>query len=269
MIKLTGITKYFGKSRALANVNLHIERGDLFALLGPNGAGKSTMLGIITGLLEPTSGDLTINGKILNKNKQKILQSIGVLFENPTFYDYLSGRENMFLLARLKGCRVKKKIDELLNFVSLSAKANDAVKKYSLGMKQRLALACALISNPDILILDEPTNGLDPEGIDTMLALLNNFAKKEQKTIIISSHHVYDVENICNKIAILKDGDVLCSGKLNELLQEKIQSYLITTENPDECKRFLANKPWVSDFKLVDRKKNLKEFYIESIQKAK
>lgn len=269
MINLKEVTKYFGKICAVKDVNLSIERGDLFALLGPNGAGKSTLLSIITGLLEPTRGVITINGKNLKTDKKEILHSVGVLFENPSFYDYLSGKENLQLLARLKGCYDKKMVDQLLELAHLSHRANDPVKKYSLGMKQRLALACALISNPEILVLDEPTNGLDPEGINDVLILLKEFSKKKNKTIIISSHQVYDVELICSRIAIINEGIILCQGKLSDLLKVDTNSCVITTDNPKECENFLTNKPWVKDFKFIRTKKSLKEFYIENIQKSR
>ena len=267
MIELENLSKYFGKKCAVQNVDLHIDRGDLFALLGPNGAGKSTILGMITGLLKPDHGRIKIDGKRFENNRNEILHSMGILFENPSFYDYLTGRENITLLARLKGCNNHKKISTLFDIVSLSDRANDLVKKYSLGMKQRLALASALISDPDILILDEPTNGLDPEGVHIILSLLQDLSKNKQTTIIISSHQVYDVESICNKIAIINNGGILCNGKLRDLLKEEVQSCLFTTDRPRECKKFLMDKPWVKDFKFVSRNKNLKEFYIETIQK--
>jgi len=269
MIELIGVTKYFDKLCAVDNVNLCIEEGDLFALLGPNGAGKSTILNMITGLLEPTCGRIMISRKKLKLNKKNALRSIGVVFENPSFYNYLSGKENILLLAKLKGYYDRKAIGRLLDIVSLSQRSNDLVRKYSLGMKQRLALACALIADPDILILDEPTNGLDPEGIHTILNLLDGFSKQKRKTIVISSHQVYDVESICNKIEIINEGIILRDGKLDELLQDDTLSCLITTNDPEKCKNFLTEKPWVKDFKFINRKKSLKEFYIETIKKVK
>jgi len=266
MIELRNITKYFGTNCAVNNVDLSIEHGDLFALLGPNGAGKSTILGMITGLIEPSHGKIQINGNELISNKKMLVRKMGVVFENPSFYLYLTGKENLELLAKLKGYPDKKMINKLLDTVSLTSRAKDLVKKYSLGMKQRLALACALIGNPDILILDEPTNGLDPEGIQDILTLLVNFSKQNQKTILISSHQVYDIESICNKIAIINKGSMLCYGKLDELLCENAVSCLITTDNLNECKRILADKPWVKDFTLINRKKNLRDFYIERIK---
>lgn len=269
MIELKELTKYFGKKCAVNNVNLRIERGDIFALLGPNGAGKSTMLNMITGLLVPSHGQIIINNKNLRVSKKEILHSFGVLFENPTFYEYLSGRDNMFQFARLKGIFDKSEIDSLLSLVSLLERANDLVKYYSLGMKQRLALACALIGDPEILILDEPTNGLDPEGINTTLCLLKKLSIDKKRTIVISSHQVYDVETLCNKIAIINEGIILCQGDLNSLIKKDIQSCLIATDKPDECKRFLINKPWVKNFKFVEHKKSLKEFYIEIMEKTR
>ena len=269
MIKLENVTKYFGAKCAVNNISLEIDHGDLFALLGPNGAGKSTIFTMIMGLIEPTSGSIIINGSNLATNKKGILNSIGVVFENPSFYDYLSGKENITLLARLKCNCEKKQIDALLETVSLSARANDAVKKYSLGMKQRLAIACSLIANPDILVLDEPTNGLDPEGIHIILSLLQDLSTNRQKTIIISSHQVYDVESICNKIAIINNGVILCNGRLSDLLKDEMRSCVIKTDQPRECKKFLTDKSWVKSFEFVPRNNNLKQFYIETIRKSR
>ena len=266
MIELKNVTKYFGRNCAVNNVNLHIGRGDLFALLGPNGAGKSTILSMIAGLLEPSHGQININGNGFKVNRKKILHSIGVVFENPSFYDYLSGKENLTLMSKLKGHNEKKTIARLLSLVSLTERENDLVKRYSLGMKQRLALATALIADPNILILDEPTNGLDPEGIQVILNLLNDFSKRHQKTIVISSHQVYDVESICNKIAIINHGNIACTGTLNELLHEDTTSCFITTDRPEECEKFLTDKPWIKDFKFIRKKKSLKDFYIETMQ---
>jgi ABC-2 type transport system ATP-binding protein len=213
MIILKGISKYFGKNCAVKNINIEIKCGDLFAILGPNGAGKSTILGILSGIIRPSHGTILINDEQLLADKKKTSCNIGVLFENPTFYDYLSGKENLVLLSKIKKSYDKKEILHLLELVSLSEKSNMLVKKYSLGMKQRLALAAALINNPSILILDEPTNGLDPEGIHIILSILKDFSVRMKKTIIISSHQVYDIESLCNKIAIMKDGNLICQGK--------------------------------------------------------
>lgn len=267
MILLRGITKYFGKNCAIKNINLDIEQGDLFALLGPNGAGKSTILGIMNGLINPSSGTVIINDKRLSTNRKEISHNMGVLFENPTFYDYLSGKENLTILAKIKGHYDKKEISDLLETASLSEKSGVPVKKYSLGMKQRLALAAALINDPEILILDEPTNGLDPEGIHIILSILKNFSTQRKKTIIISSHQVYDVESLCNKIAIIKEGRIICKGKLDELLKEDTKSYLITVDETEEYKQFLT-QPWIKNFKVIHRRKNLKDFYIETIKKT-
>lgn len=269
MIKLTNLSKYFDKLCAVNNVSFTIEPGDLFALLGPNGAGKSTLFGMISGLMSPSSGQIFINGKDIRKNKESVLNSMGVLFENPTFYNYISGRENIAFIARLKDCYDNKKIDNLLQLVGLSGRADDLVGKYSLGMKQRLALAGALISDPDILLLDEPTNGLDPEGIHIILELLQKLSLDKQKTIIISSHQVFDVESICNKIAILNEGNILCDGKLDELLGDNLHSYLITTDNPDMCKQHLAKVSYIKDYRALPRKKSLKELYLDVIRKSR
>ena len=269
MIELSKVTKYFGAKCAVKDIDLVIGQGDLFALLGPNGAGKSTILSMIAGLIEPSRGHIMIDKKSLCQNRKEALNSMGILFENPSFYDYLTGRENMTLIARLRGVDNKSEINRLLDMVSLLDRANDLVKKYSLGMKQRLALASALISDPDILILDEPTNGLDPEGIHIILALLQDLSTNGRKTIIISSHQIYDVESICNKIAIINNGAILCSGRLSDLLKDEIRSCVIKTDQPRECKKFLTDKSWVKSFEFIPRNKNLKQFYIETIQKSR
>jgi len=269
MIELINITKFFGTNCAVNNVDLRIEDGDFFALLGPNGAGKSTILGMISGLITPSKGYIKINGTKLDLHRKKSSFSIGVLFENPSFYEYLSGRDNITMLAKLKDCNNKKEIEQLIDTISLSEYADILVNKYSLGMKQRLALACALLNNPDILILDEPTNGLDPEGIHAILNLLTHYIKKGNKTIIISSHQVHDMEAICNKIAIINNGNILIDGMLSDLLNDHSSSYLLTTNNPKECEMFLKNQSWMKNFQFINHKRGLKDFYIESIKKGK
>ncbi len=267
MIIFKKTTKFFGKSQVLINIDLQIEKGDLYGLLGPNGAGKTTLINIISGLITPSSGQIIIKNSSDNSKDNSPL--IGVLFENPSFYEYLTGKENITLLARLKGCYKKKEIIDLLNLVSLSDETNKPLRKYSLGMKQRLAFACALLGNPDILLLDEPTNGLDPEGIQTFLLILKELTTVNKKTVIISSHQVHDIESICNKIAIINKGIILRSGNLNDLLKKETHSFLITTANPDELKNSIKKNPFVKDFEPINYNRELKEFYFETLKNVR
>ncbi|MEG0359933.1 MAG: ABC transporter ATP-binding protein, partial [Anaerorhabdus sp.] len=164
VLEVKGLKKVIGKREIIKDLNFSVKEGEIYGFLGPNGAGKTTTIRMLVGLILPTEGDVKICGENLKKNKEKALKDVGAVVENPELYKYLSGRENLMQIARIRGVS-KEDVQELINLVGLENRINDKVKKYSLGMKQRLGLAAALIGNPKLLILDEPTNGLDPSGI--------------------------------------------------------------------------------------------------------
>jgi ABC-2 type transport system ATP-binding protein len=213
VLTLQGITKHYGKIQALNNVSLSIPAGSVFGILGPNGSGKTTMLGIVMDVLKPTSGTFEFFGKPPTSHLRK---DIGTLLETPNFYHYLSGERNLAIAAEIKG-KGKDDIPEVLKKVNLFERRTSRFSTYSLGMKQRLAIASALLGNPGVLIFDEPTNGLDPVGIAEIRELIKRLAG-EGKTIIMASHLLDEVEKVCTHVAILKKGTLLVSGAVDEVL---------------------------------------------------
>jgi len=213
VLTLHGITKFYGRIQALDNVSFSVPSGSVFGILGPNGSGKTTMLGIVMDILKPTSGTFDFFGKPATSTQRK---DIGTLLETPNFYHYLSGERNLAIAAEIKG-KGREDIHTVLEKVNLSERRTSKFSTYSLGMKQRLAIASALLGNPGILIFDEPTNGLDPVGIAEIRELIKRLAS-EGKTIIMASHLLDEVEKVCTHVAILKRGKLLTSGPVDEIL---------------------------------------------------
>ncbi|HXL57189.1 MAG TPA: ATP-binding cassette domain-containing protein [Chitinophagaceae bacterium] len=213
VLTLNGITKYYGRIRALNNVSFSVPEGSVFGILGPNGSGKTTMLGIIMDILRPTSGNFLFFGA---PPTAAIRKQIGTLLETPNFYHYLSGERNLRIAAEIKGKGLNQ-IDEVLRKVNLYQRKDSKFSTYSLGMKQRLAIASCLLGDPQVLVFDEPTNGLDPVGIAEIRELIKNVATKG-KTIIMASHLLDEVEKVCTHVGILKMGDLLTAGKVDEVL---------------------------------------------------
>ncbi len=221
VLAVTGLTKYFGNFVALENFSLSLFPGEIFGILGPNGAGKSTILRCLSGLIFPTSGEIVIDGYSLKKNHRAALSQIGCLIEAPAFYSYLSGRKNLELLLRLcsQNPPEKSAVNWALDLVKLTPRAEDAVKKYSQGMKQRLGIAAALLTRPKIVLLDEPTNGLDPEGQIEMRHLIKSLARENQMTFLFSSHLLSEIEQLCDRIVILNQGKTIAIGNVAELIR--------------------------------------------------
>lgn len=222
VLRTQGLTKHFGKHVAVNALNLEVYRGNVFGLLGPNGSGKTTTLRMVLGLVWPTSGEVALFGtRMTDATRRAALQRIGAIVEQPAFYPYLSGRENLRGVAAFAGLpdtpATRARIDEVLAQVGLASRARDAYKKYSLGMKQRLGIAAALLTNPELLILDEPTNGLDPAGMVEVRALIGQLTQRGI-TVLLSSHLLHEVQQVCTRVAILKDGVLLAQGAVSDLL---------------------------------------------------
>lgn len=213
VLELQNITKFYGSIQALNNVSFSVPRGSVFGILGPNGSGKTTMLGIITDILKASSGTF----KLLDESSSAdIRKKIGTLLETPNFYHYLSAERNLRIAAEIKGHGLDR-IDEVLHKVNLFERRKSKFQTYSLGMKQRLAIASALLADPEVLIFDEPTNGLDPVGILEIRELIIRLAK-EGKTIIMASHLLDEVEKVCTHVAIMKKGNLVATGHVDEIL---------------------------------------------------
>jgi ABC-2 type transport system ATP-binding protein len=210
------LSKQYKSFTAVDKISLHIRKGSIYGFLGPNGAGKSTTMKMLLGLTKPTGGSFTVDGKTLPEDRLAVLKAVGSLIETPSYYSNLTGRENLGIIRRVLGLP-QESAEDALELVGLSEFGDRLVKKYSLGMKQRLGLASALIGRPPILILDEPTNGLDPSGIHEIRNLIKSLPGRYDCTILISSHLLSEIELIADDIGILNHGRLLFEGSLSEL----------------------------------------------------
>ena len=236
------LSKAYGKRLAVDHLDLQVDRGELFGFLGPNGAGKTTTIRMALGLIAPTNGSVEILGLEVRHNRSKVLPRVGALVESPALYGYLSGRNNLQAFGDLLGGVPKKRIDEVLEIVGLTGRDKDRVKTYSMGMKQRLGLAIALLNNPDLLILDEPANGLDPAGIVEMRDLLRGLAA-DGKTVFISSHVLSEVQQICTRVAIINHGRLVRLAPVAELLDVPGE-FEVQVDSPDALVAALRLQPW-------------------------
>ena len=223
ILKCENLCKTFGKRNILKNVSLEIKEGDILGFIGPNGAGKTTTIKLILGLQNITSGKVTINGYDIEKEFTHAIKRVGAIVENPDMYMYLSGYQNLKLVANLYKGITTERIDKVVKSVKLENRIHDKVSKYSLGMRQRLGIAQAILHNPNLLILDEPTNGLDPEGIKEMRELLVELATKEKMAILISSHNLAELDNFCTKVCIIKNGEVIETSEISAIKKEASQ----------------------------------------------
>ena len=239
------LTKTYSEFTAVDSLNLHIPKGTVYGFLGPNGAGKSTTMKMFLGLTKPTSGTFSIDGKKYPENRIEILKSVGSFIEAPAFYGNLSGEENLDIVRRILGLP-KSAVDEALDIVGLTQYKNRLAKKYSLGMKQRLGLASALIGKPPILILDEPTNGLDPVGIHEIRTLIRSLPQMFECTVLVSSHLLSEIELMADNVGILNHGRLLFEGTLDELKDgarqkgyptDNLEETFLAMIEADNCRR--------------------------------
>jgi ABC-2 type transport system ATP-binding protein len=237
VLKISGLTKRFGKITAVENLELNVREGQVYGILGPNGSGKTTTLGIILDVVSPTRGGYEWFG---GKNPVESRKSIGSILETPCFYPYLSAVQNLRVVAHIKQCGTDN-IDQILKKVNLFERKDDNFKTFSLGMKQRLSIAAALLSDPPVLILDEPTNGLDPEGIAEVRHLIAQIAQ-EGKTIIMASHLLDEVQKVCTDFCVLRNGRKLHEGAVQEILGETNQVLLSATDN-QKLKELISSYP--------------------------
>lgn len=212
LVRVEAIAKRFGRREALKPLTLSIQRGEIFGLLGHNGAGKSTTFGIILGHVHADAGEVFIHGQSVQKNRAEALRHVGAIFETPSFYDYLSGWQNLEIFASFSGPVTRQEFEKVVHLVGLEKRIHDKVRTYSHGMRQRLAFAQALLPKPEFLLLDEPTEGLDPGGIRDVRDLILHLRAAEGLTILLSSHLLPEVEQLCDRVAILKQGDLVFLG---------------------------------------------------------
>jgi ABC-2 type transport system ATP-binding protein len=250
IVKTEHLTKKYGGLTAVGDLNLQIHRKDVFGFLGPNGSGKTTTISMLLSLVRPTSGRIEIFSQNLTENLPSILPRIGAVMDKPGLYPYLSGRDNLSVLARITGGNSYQRIDDVLKQVDLFARANDKFQTYSLGMKQRLAIAGALLHDPELIILDEPTNGLDPAGMKEVRELIISL-KQQGKTIFLSSHLLHEVEQVCDHVAIVKQGKIIAQGQTSHLLHSGGGLQLKVTDT-DKALALLKGVQWIPSVSRED-----------------
>ncbi len=246
VIRTWGLTKRYRKTLAVDGISFEVPRGEVFGFLGPNGAGKTTTIAMLLGLVRPTAGSAELLGHDVRGGLGEALRRTGATIETPAFYPYLSGRDNLRVVAHVLGAEAERRIDPVLERVGLSGREHDAFKVYSMGMKQRLALAAALLNDPELLLLDEPTNGLDPAGILETRTMLRRMVDDEGKTVFLSSHLLHEVQQVCDRVVIIDHGKVIAEGLVREMLRqgEAIAVELLEGEI-ERGEALLRGLPWV------------------------
>jgi len=232
VLSAQNLTKRFGRREAVADVSFDVRAGEVFGFLGPNGAGKTTTIRMLVGLARPDQGSIRIRGLDLATHFEEALSHVGCIVESPDLYRYLTGRENLLHFARMLGAGAAGRIGELAALVSLSERLDDKVSTYSLGMRQRLGIAQALLGNPDVLILDEPANGLDPAGIREIRHLVRSLARERGMSVFVSSHLLSEIELMCDRVAIVHRGRTLAAAPVAELLARVSSDRLLVRALP-------------------------------------
>lgn len=244
VIRTRDLTKRFKTLTAVDNLNMEVYRGEVFGFLGPNGAGKTTTISMLLGLIHPTAGCAEVLGYDIRAQATSALRQVGALVE-AAFYPYLSARDNLWVMAQMGGGGVaRKRIDAVLEQVGLAARATDKFQTFSTGMKQRLGLAAALLHDPDLFILDEPTGGLDPAGMLEIRQLLRHLAQDQGKTVFLSSHLLHEVEQVCDRVLILDEGQTIAVGRVDELLRQGGHIEIRIAE-PERAQGVLHGLAWV------------------------
>lgn len=242
VLQTEALTKKYRRRLAVDQLSLAVERGDVFGFLGQNGAGKSTTIRMVLGLVRPTSGRVRLLGHDMRRDARRALRRVGAIVEAPAFYEHFSGRKNLRMLAAMSGGAERGYIDEVLGIVGLRERAGDPVRVYSHGMRQRLGIAQALLPDPEFIILDEPTDGLDPQGIREVRDLIRRLRDEMGLTILLSSHLLHEVEQICNRVAIIDHGRLLYQGTLENLVT-KDKTVKLTVDRLEEAFDLLSSDP--------------------------
>jgi ABC-2 type transport system ATP-binding protein len=250
-IETAGLTKRFGARVAVDDVELRVPTGSAFGYLGPNGAGKTTLIRMLLGLTGTTAGTMSLLGRPLPDNRRAALARVGAIVEEPRFHGYLSGRENLVIVAAAREPEAHARIDDALARVGLTDRAGERVKRYSQGMRQRLGVARALLADPELLILDEPTNGLDPAGIHEFRTMIRGFVS-EGRTVLLSSHLLAEVERICDHVAIVDRGRVVSQGPIAELARGGEEAIMVATSDDEEALAIVSCHRAVDAIDLAD-----------------
>lgn len=262
LLEVKNVNKSFGKKRVLKDVSFSLEEGEILGFIGPNGAGKTTTIKIIHGLQRMNDGQVIINGHDIKKDFCRAIERVGAIVESPDMYMYLSGKKNLQIIARMYKGVSKERIDEVIKLVGLEERINDKVSKYSLGMRQRLGIAASLIHSPNLLVLDEPTNGLDPEGIKDLRNLLKKLAKKDKIGILISSHNLSELESFCTDVCIIKNGEIIEYTSVKKAKKADQTSYIISLSKTSGIDKYLnENDEVLEDNKIrvfIDKEEIMK-----------
>lgn len=248
VLRTFDLTKQYGERLAVNHLNLEVRRGEIMGFLGPNGAGKTTSIRMILGLITPTAGRVELFGWDLARNHTHLLPRVGALIEAPALYLHLSGRENLQAVGAVLGGASRQRIDEVLGVIGLHPRQKDRVRTYSLGMKQRLGVGMALLNHPDLLILDEPANGLDPAGMVEMRALLHRLVE-EGKTVLLSSHLLAEVQQICTRVAVINAGKLVAEKTVEELTRGQGE-FAVRLERAQEALLLLKQQSWGRNARL-------------------
>ncbi|MEW4372249.1 ABC transporter ATP-binding protein [Paenibacillus kandeliae] len=240
IISTTNLTKKYKKNTSVDGIDLRMNRGEIYGFLGPNGAGKTTTIRMLLGLIKPSRGSIDIFGQSLKRNRINILQRVGSLVESPSYYGNLTGYENLETVRRLRGLP-EKRVHEVLDIVRLTKVANRLAKEYSLGMKQRLGIAAALLSQPDLLILDEPTNGLDPAGIQEIRELIKELPGRQGMSVLISSHLLSEIDQMATQVGIINEGKLIFQDSIDTLRQKQKPLLKIGVNDIHEANSVLKN----------------------------
>ena len=252
VLEIRNVTKKYSRKKIIDDLSLKVEEGQIYGFLGPNGAGKTTTIKMIVGLTSIDSGSILINNYDIKKNYKEAMQSVGAIVENPDLYDYLTGMENIKIFARIHNVG-KERIEEVIKLVGLKDRINDKVSKYSLGMKQRLGLAVVLLHEPKLLILDEPTNGLDPAGIKELRILLKELAHKKKVAVFVSSHLLSEMQIMCDKIAIIDKGKIVKVDDVNKV-ECNLYSFIVSDIKKsreilkDVCNNYLEKQNLIIEY---------------------
>jgi len=249
VLEVQGVHKRLGKREIIKGIDFSINEGEIFGFLGPNGAGKTTTIRMLVGLIKPDQGTIKICGKDVVRDTEKALANVGAVVENPELYTYLTGRQNLNIIADIRWID-RKAVDEIVELVNLKGRIDDKVKKYSLGMKQRLGLAAALLSKPKLLILDEPTNGLDPTGIIDFREIVRKAAKATNTAVFVSSHILSEVQQLCDVVAFINDGQIKSvESIIDGQIKNERETLVIVTKDPDKSQDIMVNMNSVKDIK--------------------
>ena len=254
VLEVSDLRKKLGKREIIKGVTFSVEEGEIFGFLGPNGAGKTTTIRMLVGLIKPDSGTIAICGHDIQKDPIGALKEVGAVVENPELYKYLTGRENLMQIARIRKVSLKD-VEDTIRLVGLENRINDKVKKYSLGMKQRLGLAASLLSNPKLLILDEPTNGLDPSGIIDFREIVQKAARERGMAVFVSSHILAEVQNLCDKVAFINDGVIKAVEEINNntMTTEKDLVCLVSSSDKAVLLKEIKAQGFVHNVREIER----------------